>query len=127
MSIPACTRVRGKYLGGFFTVDSDGGVTFTPYKRFAGRLAPDLDQLSEIAQGIEEYGEAFRAYLWCFDAHTTSVADFQEGYLGEYRNREDFAADWLDQTGGLADGLEHPQHYIIFDACGVHGRQGMPN
>ena len=38
-SIPACTRVRGKYVGGFFTVDCDGRITFVPYKRFAERLA----------------------------------------------------------------------------------------
>ncbi|MBK1621108.1 hypothetical protein CKO42_22340 [Lamprobacter modestohalophilus] len=37
-SIPACTKVRGKYIGGFFMVDNDGGVTFRPYKRFADRL-----------------------------------------------------------------------------------------
>lgn len=38
--------------------------------------------------------------------------------LGEYRDREDFAADWLDQTGRLADVPEHPRHYIDFDAYG---------
>ncbi|WP_201243290.1 hypothetical protein [Halochromatium salexigens] len=37
-SIPACTKVRGKYIGGFLTVDSDGAVTFRPYKRFVERL-----------------------------------------------------------------------------------------
>jgi hypothetical protein len=37
-SIPACTRVRGRYIGGFFMVDSDGGIIFCPYKRFLDRL-----------------------------------------------------------------------------------------
>jgi hypothetical protein len=33
-SIPACTRYRGKHIGGFFTQDSDGGCKFVPYDRF---------------------------------------------------------------------------------------------
>ena len=37
-SIPACTRVGGRYIGGFFMVDDEGGVTFAPYKRFEERL-----------------------------------------------------------------------------------------
>lgn len=37
-SIPACTRVRGRYIGGFLTLDSGGGVVFVPHKRFADRL-----------------------------------------------------------------------------------------
>ena len=40
-SIPACTRYRGKYIGGFFTM-RDGGCVFVPYDRFKDRLvAPD--------------------------------------------------------------------------------------
>lgn len=38
-SIPACTRVRGKYIGGFFTIDSDNAITFKPFARFQDRLA----------------------------------------------------------------------------------------
>ena len=29
-SIPACTRVRGKYVRGYFSLDSDGGIQFRP-------------------------------------------------------------------------------------------------
>lgn len=32
-SIPACTRKRGKYIGGFFTND-DTGTIFNPFDRF---------------------------------------------------------------------------------------------
>jgi hypothetical protein len=42
-SIPACTRVRGKYVGGYLTVSSDGAVTFVPFKRFADRLKAGTD------------------------------------------------------------------------------------
>lgn len=44
-SVPACTRYRGRYIGGFFTSaeNSDSGsIRFVPYDRFIDRLpAPD--------------------------------------------------------------------------------------
>ena len=36
-SIPACTRYKGRYIGGFFTSDGDA-VKFVPYDRFRDRL-----------------------------------------------------------------------------------------
>lgn len=40
-SVPACTRVRGQYIGGYFTMDN-GLPCFVPYDRFLPRLAPEL-------------------------------------------------------------------------------------
>ncbi len=37
-SIPAFTRVRGRYVGGYLTTDSDGGVEFRIYDRFKDRV-----------------------------------------------------------------------------------------
>jgi hypothetical protein len=37
-SIPACTRYRGKYVAGYFTVE-DGNVKFRPMDRHADRLS----------------------------------------------------------------------------------------
>ena len=36
-SVPARTKYKGKYVGGFFTMD-DGGCIFVPYDRFLERL-----------------------------------------------------------------------------------------
>lgn len=36
-SIPACTRYRGQYIGGFF-IQEDGGAVFKPYDRYIERL-----------------------------------------------------------------------------------------
>lgn len=42
-SIPACTRYRGKYIGGYFT-QQEGGALFVPYTRFLSRLnGPDIE------------------------------------------------------------------------------------
>jgi len=42
-SVPACTRYRGHYIGGYFTQDSDGNAEFRPYDRFKARLGIAVD------------------------------------------------------------------------------------
>ncbi len=37
-SIPACTRYKGKHIGGFFTHDDDGNVEFVPLRKYDERL-----------------------------------------------------------------------------------------
>lgn len=40
-SVPAATRIRGKYVGGFFTNDPDDAhsVVFIPYGRYKDRVS----------------------------------------------------------------------------------------
>jgi hypothetical protein len=38
-SVPACTRRRGRHVGGFFTLDGDGGICFVPTAGFRHLLA----------------------------------------------------------------------------------------
>jgi len=37
-SVPACTRVNGRHVGGFFTFGNAGEIEFVPYTRYAERL-----------------------------------------------------------------------------------------
>jgi len=37
-SVPACTRYKGKYIGGYF-INEENGVEFRPYDRFKHLLA----------------------------------------------------------------------------------------
>ncbi len=37
-SIPAATRYKGKYIGGYFSPLENGGIEFRPYDRFKTRL-----------------------------------------------------------------------------------------
>lgn len=38
-SVPACTRFKGKHIGGYFTeADLAGSIEFRPYKRFHPQL-----------------------------------------------------------------------------------------
>jgi hypothetical protein len=36
--IPACTRYRGRYIGGYFTDDGESGCVFHPHARYRDRL-----------------------------------------------------------------------------------------
>lgn len=37
-SVPAATRYKGQYIGGYFKIDDEDGIVFHPYDRFADRL-----------------------------------------------------------------------------------------
>lgn len=55
-SIPACTRFRGQYVGGFFSQD-DSGAVFRPYDRFTPRLFKPAD--SRYTLSLEYCGEEY--------------------------------------------------------------------
>lgn len=55
-SVPACTRVRGRYVSGFFTRE-DGSPVFVPHVRFRALFATD----AEIDAGIDAEAERSRA------------------------------------------------------------------
>lgn len=38
-SVPACTRRKGKYVSGFFTMGDDDSIQFVPHARHVDRLS----------------------------------------------------------------------------------------
>lgn len=38
-SVPACTRRKGKYIGGFFTFGDNNAIEFVVYDRFKDRIS----------------------------------------------------------------------------------------
>ena len=79
---------------------------------------PDIDRVAMIAQGIEDHGEAFRAYVEMVGPDWVSVEAFQDRYIGEYQTQAEFAEQWLEAVGDLASVPEHLQAFIDFDAYG---------
>lgn len=87
------------------------------------------EDLSVIAQGIEQHGEAFARWLEYMDAGLSDVEEaarqFEDHYVGHYDSLKAYAEDILDQ-GGYNDLLEelkqqlpeHLRHHVEFDVDG---------
>jgi antirestriction protein len=75
-----------------------------------------IDRIVEIAQKLEEHGEAFAAYLENYSYE--DIDDFEERYLGCYKSKQDYVEEYYEQSGMLkqieAAGLK--AYYIDFEA-----------
>jgi antirestriction protein len=65
-----------------------------------------IEKVAGIAQGIEEHGEAFAAFL-SNDSDATAE-QFEEAYRGTYRTVEDFADELIEEgiLGEIPEALE---------------------
>jgi antirestriction protein len=57
----------------------------------------DLDRIVELAQKLEEHGEAFAAYLEYYNVE--DIDDFEERYVGCYKNKQDYAEEYYEEMG----------------------------
>ena len=74
----------------------------------------DIDTVAELAQAIEEHGEPF-AIWWSNESRDgAEVERFEEQYRGEYRSLEDWAEEFLEDTGGLSEVPDSLRNYIDF-------------
>jgi antirestriction protein len=75
-----------------------------------------IDRIVEIAQKLEEHGEAFAAYLENYSYE--DIDDFEERYLGCYKSKQDYAEEYYEQSGMIKQveeaGLK--AYYIDFEA-----------
>jgi antirestriction protein len=56
-----------------------------------------LVRVAEIAQKLEEHGEAFAAYLDNYNFE--DIDDFEERYLGCYKSKQDYAEEYYEESG----------------------------
>lgn len=63
-----------------------------------------FERVAELAEAIEEHGEAFFAYLSAF-GDDAEVDEFEDYYRGEYDSPEDYAAEWHEMVGDVPDRL----------------------
>ncbi len=75
---------------------------------------PDLDDLLEFVQGVEDHGDAFRAFVEDQGVHEFIHADFQDKYAGEADSESDWIEQYLDDCGILDEVPENLRCY--FDA-----------
>ncbi|MEM6398690.1 MAG: antirestriction protein ArdA [Cyanobacteria bacterium P01_D01_bin.116] len=78
----------------------------------------DIEQVSELAQLLEEYGQAYAVYYEHYGDEYATEEDFKDRYLGEYEDEEDFVyRSWEDN--GIIQQLEEiniPTFYIDWKA-----------
>lgn len=75
-----------------------------------------FDHVSAIAQGIEEHGEAFAA--WLSNDDSVDLDDFSEAYAGTWDSEKDFAYSYVEDTGGF-NGAQIPdalEAYLDWDS-----------
>lgn len=103
-SVPACTRVNGKYVGGYFSQDSEGGAVFHPMDRYKDRLPARIKP-----HWFEpfETESANSAGAWCKHCNCALAGDG-----GEHFSKDQFC-DFVTSHGfgeptaeGYAVGLE---------------------
>jgi antirestriction protein len=78
----------------------------------------NLEYVSKIAQGIEEHGEVFGAFVGdCgpFDADDDIKEKFNDANGGVYKDLEDFAYEYCESMGEVPQWLEH---YIDYERMG---------
>jgi len=77
---------------------------------------PDLDDLLELAKGVEEHGDAFRA--WVEDRGVTNFIheDFQEKYSGEANSEREWIEEHMEEMGVLDGVPDHLRPYFDSEA-----------
>lgn len=58
-----------------------------------------IDRVVELAQKLEEHGEAFAAFLDCYSFE--DIDDFEDRYRGCYKSKEDFAEERYEEDGTI--------------------------
>jgi antirestriction protein len=57
----------------------------------------DLNRLVELAEALEEHGEAMAAYLEHY--RFEDIDEFEDRYQGCYKNKQDFAEEYYEESG----------------------------
>lgn len=89
------------------------------YENFSGYEVSeneDMETLCEIAEGIEEEGEPYAVFVG--NHSSASLEDFRDAYQGTFRSLEEWAYDYMDNTGLLSDLPENLQRYFDYEAYG---------
>jgi antirestriction protein len=75
----------------------------------------DVDNLSEWARLMEEYGAVYFAYVDYVGKEYATEEDFQDRYCGECETERDYAEQFLDDIGDLKSIPEHLQSYFDYE------------
>lgn len=98
------------------------------YEGFHGILLSEyesMERVSQIANGISEYGAAFGAWISICDRDDETIERFEEAFRGTFASREAYAEEVADDLGyqELIDNAipDYLAPYVRFDA-GAYAR-----
>jgi antirestriction protein len=81
-----------------------------------------LDTISTLAEGINEHGSAFAAWVAHIGTDGLEPERFNDAYLGEWKTLEDYAEHVLDDLGFTElitnHAPDHLRHYVNIDSAG---------
>lgn len=76
------------------------------YERF-GAIHLDeyesLETVSALGAAIAEHGDAFAAWAGGYSYRKDNPENFENAYMGHYRSREDYAAEFAESCGYISD------------------------
>jgi antirestriction protein len=79
----------------------------------------DLDWIVTLAEGAEEHGEAFLAWVAHEPRHNREVSDFQEAFLGQWPSLAEYVEDFWEQCGDAPKAPSgswwHPANYVNWE------------
>lgn len=76
---------------------------------------PDIDKVCELAQMIEEHGEAYIAYAGNVGTDYATPDGFRDAFAGQYSSEEDWAYDYAESTGLLENIPETLRSYFDYE------------
>lgn len=65
------------------------GITIDEYE--------SIDRVVELAEKLEAHGEAFAAFLDCYNFE--DIDEFEDRYQGCYKSKQDFAEEYYEESG----------------------------
>lgn len=77
---------------------------------------PDLDKVLEHVRLVSEHGEAWLAYVEHVGEHYATEEGFEDARMGECESPEDWAEEFLTETGALESIPENLRYYFDFKA-----------
>jgi antirestriction protein len=89
------------------------------YEGFAGLKLGEgesFDKVAEIAELLEEHGKAYAAYVDLVGSEYATADGFSDAYQGHHTSAEEWAAQWLEDTGALQEVPESLRNYIDYES-----------
>ena len=89
------------------------------YEGFCGMKVSEhepLEELCEIAERLEEHGEAWAAYVDNIGTQHATVEGFEEAYQGLHESLEAYAEQYLEDAGYMAELPEWARPYLDVEA-----------